>query len=163
MNTIEEQLWNYIDGNCSPAEKVEIEQKIASDASIELAYTELLAFNASLNSLTLAEPSMSFTRNVTEQVKLEIAPVTLKTKVNNAIIYAITGFFGIAIFAVLAYIVSQSKTNFTLPNLNFKLNFTNMVSPTALRIFLMVDLVLALIYLDSFLRKSKKLRTKKGG
>ena len=31
MKTIEEQLWDYIDGNCSPTEKIEIEAKIASD------------------------------------------------------------------------------------------------------------------------------------
>ncbi len=163
MNTVEEQLWNYIDGNCSSAEKIVMEQKIASDANVALAYKELIAFNASLNNLTLAEPSMAFTRNVTELLKLEIAPVALKTKVNNAIIYAITGFFGITIFAILAYAISQSKSNFTLPNFNFKINFTNIISPAALRIFLMIDLVLVLIYLDSFLRKNKNMNLKKVG
>ena len=30
MTPQEEQLWNYIDGNCTPVEKLEIEAKLAA-------------------------------------------------------------------------------------------------------------------------------------
>ncbi|TAH01736.1 MAG: hypothetical protein EAZ15_06775 [Sphingobacteriales bacterium] len=156
MSTAEEQIWNYIDGNCSPVEKFEIEQKLASDKSFTKLYNELLKINGMLlNDLPLDEPSMSFTRNLMKKINLEIAPIALKTKVNKAIIYVIAAFFGISIFIVLGYAISQSNSTFELPNLSIKLNFNQLANPIALRIFLMIDLVLGLVFLDSLLRSKK--------
>ena len=68
MNTIEEQLWNYIDGNCTPVERLEIEAKLAVNVQYYSMYQELLKVNEELNALDFEEPSMSFTRNVMEKV-----------------------------------------------------------------------------------------------
>jgi hypothetical protein len=164
MNTIEEQLWNYIDGNCNFAEKIEIEAKIKADLQYSTTYKELLLVNNELSNLELEEPSMSFTRNVMEQVNLELKPIALKTKVDNRIIYSIGAIFILSIVAIFGYVVATADLNFkfNLTQLNFDLYETKIINPTSIRIFLMVDLVLILIYIDSFLRKRKDTTQKKG-
>ncbi len=164
MNTIEEQLWNYIDGNCNFAEKIEIEAKIKADLQYSTTYKELLLVNNELSNLELKEPSMSFTRNVMEQVNLELKPIALKTKVDNRIIYSIGAIFILSIVAIFGYVVATADLNFkfNLTQLNFDLYETKIINPTSIRIFLMVDLVLILIYIDSFLRKRKDTTQKKG-
>lgn len=164
MNTIEEQLWNYIDGNCTFAEKIEIEAKIKANLQYSTAYKELLLVNSELNNLEFEEPSMSFTRNVMEQVNLELKPVALKTKVDNRIIYSIGGFFILSIITIFAYVITSADLSFKLdlPQINFDLYENKIINPTSIKIFLMVDVVLALIYIDSFLRKRKDTTQKKG-
>ncbi|MBY0543639.1 MAG: hypothetical protein K2P75_09560 [Sphingobacteriaceae bacterium] len=164
MNTIEEQLWNYIDGNCTFAEKIEIEAKIKTNLQYSAVYKELLLVNSELSKLEFEEPSMSFTRNVMEQVNLELKPVALKTKVDNRIIYSIGGFFILSIVAIFGYVIASADLNFKfdLPQINFDLYENKIINPTSIKIFLMVDVVLALIYIDSFLRKRKDTTQKKG-
>lgn len=53
--------------------------------------------------MELDEPSMSFTRNVMEAVALQPAPVSLKTKVDNQIIFSIAAFFVLSILAMVGY------------------------------------------------------------
>ncbi|RZL50914.1 MAG: hypothetical protein EOP00_01930 [Pedobacter sp.] len=155
MNTIEEQLWNYIDGNCTVEEKAEIEIKLVVNVQYHKVYQELLAVNAELNKLDFEEPSMSFTRNVMEQVNLELKPVALKTKVDNRIVYAIMGFFILAILAIFGYAIATSDLTFTSPfsKINFQLDTSKILNPTVLQIFVMVDVVLGLLYIDSLLRR----------
>lgn len=155
MSTIEEQILNYIDGNCSLAEKSIIEAKIASDKAYDLLYQSLLAVNQQLIGLELEEPSMSFTRNVMGTVKLELKPVALQTKINHKIIYGIAALFICSILFVLGYAIATSnfKTGFSTPKLPFSLAIDDYINPTLLKIFLFIDVVLALIYLDGFLRK----------
>lgn len=164
MNTIEEQLWNYIDGNCTFAEKIEIEAKIKTNLQYSALYKELLLVNSELSKLEFEEPSMSFTRNVMEQVNLELKPVALKTKVDNRIIYCIGGFFILSIIAIFGYVIARADVSFkfNLPQLNLDLYESKIINPTSIKIFLMVDVVLALIYIDSFLRKRKDTTQKKG-
>ena len=160
MNLIEQQLWDYIDGILSDAEKKDIESQIASNKDIKQQYEDLLAINSTLNGLEIDAPSMSFTRNVMESIALEPAPVVLKTKVDTRIIYGIASFFVLSILAIFGYVIST--TSFTMPNfnLNFSLNFNieNYITPTALYLFIGFDLIMALIFMDYFLRK--KLTTK---
>lgn len=162
MNTIEEQLWNYIDNNCSPNERTAIETELAINPQYQQVYQELLAVQQELNKLELDEPSMSFTRNVMEQVKLEPRPVALKTKVDQRIIGFIGAFFVLSILAVFVVAVANSKISFdfNLPKMNWGFDASKLAQPTFLKIFLLFDLVLALVYLDSLLRKK---RTQKKG
>ncbi len=155
MNTIEEQLWDYIDGNCKPEEKLLIEEKIRVNQEYHRTYEELILVNKELSNLNLDEPSMSFTRNVMEQVELEIKPVTLKTKVDQRIIYAIGSFFTVSLLCIFGYAIATSKADFNLPKIDFSFDSSKLFNPLYLQIFLMVDLVLGLLYLDSFLRKRR--------
>jgi len=162
MNKIEEQLWNYIDGNCTATEKTEIEAKIASNLQYSTMYNELMAVHNELNLLGFEEPSMSFTRNVMEHVNLELKPVALKTKVDNRIIYSIGAFFGLAILGIFIYAISITKMDFDfkMPTIDFHLD--KLVTSTSIQVFLMVDIALALVYLDSCLRKGRINAQKKG-
>lgn len=159
MTKQEEQLWNYIDGFCTNLEKAEIEARLKADEAFQQLYRQLLEVNKQLAiHLEIDEPSMSFTRNVMEQVQQEIAPVKLKTKVDKRIIYAIGGFFSLTLLAVLIYAFATITPNFTLamPNIKLETEMQSLFTFTTLKIFLFVDAVLLLIYFDSYLRKGLK-------
>lgn len=155
MNAIEQQLWDYIDGNLHEAAKKAVEEKIESDSEIKSQYEDLLKLNSVFAGLDLDEPSMSFTRNVMESVASVPAPVALKTQVDKRIIYSIGGFFVVSLLALFGYVLYNS--NISLPkfdfdaNLNF--NLDKYITPTVLYSFLFVDLVIGLVFLDQFLRK----------
>ncbi|WP_316807533.1 hypothetical protein [Pedobacter agri] len=155
MNTIEQQLWDYIDENLSVSEAKLIEDKINVDAEIKLQYEALLSLNLAFGKMELDEPSMSFTRNVMEGIALAPAPVTMKTKVNTNIIYGIGAFFVISILAIFSYALFNADIKFS--DLNFKINanfnLNKFITPTMLYSFLFADLVLGLVFLDYLLRK----------
>ncbi len=162
MNTIEEQLWNYIDGNCTADEKIEIEEKIAVNIQYHTIYQEILAVHNELNQLDFEEPSMSFTRNVMDKVNLELKPVALKTKIDNRIVYSIGAFFALSILGIFAYTIAKSSANFDfkMPTMNF--DVSKYINTTSIQLFLLVDVALGLLYLDSFLRKRNINAQKKG-
>jgi hypothetical protein len=162
MNTIEEQLWNYIDGNCTPEEQAEIAVKLTVDQHYYTTYQELLKVNDALNKLDFEEPSMSFTRNVMEKVNLELKPVALKTKVDNRIVYSIGGFFALALISIFVYALATSNFDyqFEFPKMSYSFELGKYINHTSLQIFLFLDVVLALVYLDGFLRKRNE--NKKG-
>ena len=155
MNTIEQQLWDYIDGNLDDSSKKAIEEKIESDAEIKSQYEDLLKLNLVFDGLDLDEPSMSFTRNVMESVALVPAPMAMKTKVDKKIIYSIGGFFVVSLLALLGYVFYNA--NLEMPQFDLKVNFDfnlgKYITPTAIYAFLFADLVIGLIFLDQFLRK----------
>jgi hypothetical protein len=164
MNTIEEQLWNYIDGTCTPVERLEIEAKLAVNIQYHSLYQELLKVNEELNKIDFEEPSMSFTRNVMEKVNLELKPVALQTKVDNRIIYSIGAFFVLSLVAIFGYALATSDFNlkFNMPTMNFSFDSGKYINRTSLQIFLFVDVIIALIYLDGVLRKKNISAQKKG-
>lgn len=158
----EEQLWNYIDGLCSVAEEQEIEAKLAADPAFEQLYFQLLEVNNQLEThLELDEPSMSFTRNVMEDVQHEMAPIALKTKVDNRIIYLIGGFFSLSLLGLLIFAFSTANFKMKMPDVNLTKNIDALVSPSAVMIFAVINAALLLIYLDSFMRKGMKKMPKK--
>jgi hypothetical protein len=162
MNKIEEQLWNYIDGNCTAEEVAQIKAKLLVDGQYQKVYEELLAVNKALDNLDFEEPSMSFSRNVMEQVNLEIKPVALKTKVDNRIVYSIMAFFLVSMLGIVGYVISQSDFSLSasLSKINFQFDTEKLITPTFFKVFLMVDVVLILLFIDNYLRKG--LTQKKG-
>ena len=163
MKTMEEQLWDYIDGLTTEAERQVIEGKIANDPQFSDQYHALLAIHQMMQQNELEEPSMSFTRNVMEQVALEPQPLALKTKVDPRVIYSIAAIFILGICSLLIYMLSNSTLSMqemAMPtlNINVNLNVTDLVNPMALRVFFCVDILLALIYVDRLLRNKKTVR-----
>jgi hypothetical protein len=156
MKTIDEEIWAYIDGSCSASESQRVAEKIASDDNYALAFQELSKLNALMASDELEEPSMSFSRNVMDAVAQEIAPKKLTTRVNNTIIYGIAAFFILSLSAIFIYILansSSSASEFRMPTANFSFDLSHILSPLSMKIFLMVDLALALVYMDRLLRR----------
>jgi len=166
MTKQEEQLWNYIDGFCSATEKAEIEEMLLTDERFHQLYVDLLEVNKQLAvHVEVDEPSMSFTRNVMEQVQREIAPVKLKTKVDHRVVYAIGGFFAFTLVSILVYAFATAAPDFTMKKMstfNLENKFDSLLDPTVISAFLFLNAILLLIYLDSYLRRGMMKTQKKG-
>lgn len=167
MNTqpsIEERLWDYIDGLASPEEKSAIEQLIESNIEWRRQYHELLEVHQLMsNSLELDEPSMRFTQNVMEDIaRYQIAPAT-KNYINKKVVWGIVSFFVLTIVGFLIFILGQMVTtggsgNTALPfNLDpDRLNFGKAFSSTYATVFVMINAVLGLVLLDMYLNNKKR-------
>ncbi|MBA3648628.1 MAG: hypothetical protein H0W62_08760 [Chitinophagales bacterium] len=157
MNTIDEQLWNYIDGTSSPEAVIAIEQMLHENPDIKKLYDEYISIHQHLKSVELEEPSLRFTQNIMDLVAFEPAPKIVKTKVDTRIIKGIGGFFLISILGLLVYTLSQiqwshpagSTFSFQMP----QVNWSNILNRNLLA-FLIIDEVAALFLIDKLMRKT---------
>jgi hypothetical protein len=160
MNEIEEKLWNYIDGTCTPAEQEAIARLIEQDGLYTKKYQELLALNQEFATMELDEPPMAFTYNVMETIRTENAMQPLKASIDKRIIKGIAIFFAVTIVALLVMAFSSIdfsgvKLNITMPA-NIKLPSTSgILSSAFMKWFLIFDVVLALFLTDAYLRRRK--------
>lgn len=160
QHNIEERLWNFIDGSVTVEEKTVIEQLLESDAVWKAKYHELLDINTMLQSSELEAPSLRFSKNVMEEIsKLHIAPAT-KSYINNKIIWGI-GFFFIALVAgFLIYGFGQmdwtSGTESSITKNINKIDFSKFFNNTLVNVFMMINIVLGLFLLDSYLSNKRK-------
>jgi hypothetical protein len=160
--TIEERLWDFIDGTCNAEEKTFIEQLIASNAEWKAKYKELLEVHQLMGSIDLDEPSLRFTRNVMEEIgKFQIAPAA-KSYINKRVIWGIGAFFLLSIAGFLIYGFGQvnwttasGDADALLPDIT-KVNFKGFFNNTYTTVFMMVNAVLGLALLDMYLGKKKK-------
>ena len=91
--TMEDRLWDYIDGLSSPAEKSAVETLIAAHLEWQRKYKELLNVHQLMTSSDLDAPSMRFSKNVMEEItRYQVAPAT-KSYINKNIIRGIGAFF----------------------------------------------------------------------
>ncbi|MBK9568996.1 MAG: hypothetical protein IPO53_03115 [Chitinophagaceae bacterium] len=160
QQTIEERLWNFIDGTAIPSEIPVIEQLLQSDEAWKKKYKELLQVNKLLKSSELDAPSLRFTKNVMEEIsRLHIAPAT-KSYINNKIIWGIGFFFIASLVGFLIYGFGQmglsvgEETSLSR-NLN-KVDFSKFFSNTWVNAFLMINVVLGLFLLDNFFTAKRK-------
>jgi len=63
-NNIDDRLWEFIDGQSSKEEKSAIEKLIETNKQWKEKYHELLELHQLVQSSSLEEPSLRFTRNV---------------------------------------------------------------------------------------------------
>lgn len=158
MNTIEEKLWNYIDGMCSEEEKKAIDKLIAQDEVYRHRYEGLLALNREFSKMELDEPPMPFTYNVMEAIRAEHAKQPLKAGIDKRIIKGISAFFIISIALLLVFVLST--LHMTPVNISGHLSgslklpdIKNYLNKPVLEGFLFFDLVLGLFLFDAYLRK----------
>jgi hypothetical protein len=156
MKSIEEELWNYIDGTCSIEEREAIDLLIGTDETYREKYLELLALNREIAAMEIEEPSMAFTYNVMETIRAEHAQKPLKAAIDSRIIKIIGGFFVFTIAALLIFMlvnINWSAGNVvTTPSFNVP-DMKNFLSGPILKGFLFFDVVLVLFLFDGFLRK----------
>jgi len=156
---IEIQLWEYIDGSCNSIDRQRISMLIEQDTVWKDKYAELLAFNADISkSMELEQPSMRFTQNIMDAVATQhIAPAT-KKYINKTIIRGIAAFFITILATVFGYALATahgSGTSF-LPKLNLNnLNLGRYVNSTTMMLFVAVNIVVGLVFLDTMLRTKK--------
>ena len=165
MNTdqnIESRLWDYIDGTMSVEERSFVENLVQTNREWREKYAELLQVHSLMNdSFELDAPSMSFTRNVMEEIgRLQITPAS-KKYLNSKIIWAIGGFFVLSLVGFIVYAFSQATwsndaTQSILPANIESMNFDKLFSSTYTNVFLMINTVLGLMLLDMYLGVRKK-------
>jgi hypothetical protein len=168
MQTIELQLWNYIEGTASQQEIIYIEQMIATDNVWQAQYKELQDLNQLLATrITLDQPSMRFSKNVMEQIVMVRALPSTIHYINKKIIRSIAAVFIFTLVALLVYsfIVNNhtaANTTATLPvNINNgiinNINFKVLLGGPWLKLFMMANVVLLLALLERVLRPGKKI------
>jgi len=159
MNNIEEKIWSYIDGSCTPEEHHQIKFMIEHDEGFRKVYEEIMSFDAELKTIELEEPPMAFTYRVMEGIRAEEARKPLKATINNRIIYGIAAFFLITIGALIIY--ALATVNWSAGNANssllsqVKLPELKM-SPVITKAFMFFGVVLGLYMLDALLRKPQQ-------
>jgi hypothetical protein len=166
--TLENRLWDYIDGLGSPAERSALEALIAENVEWQRKYKELLNVHQLMAGSELEEPSMRFTRNVMEEIaRHQVAPAT-KTYINKNIIRGIGAFFLSLIAGLLVYFFatlkwssgsSSSSPTVKLPSVNLegldKVDYGKLVSNLPVTLFMLITVVMGLVLLDLYLRRKK--------
>jgi hypothetical protein len=157
MNSMEEKLWDYIDGSCTEGEHKAITMLIEQDEVYRKKYKELLNMDQDFNLMELDEPSMAFTYKVMESIRAEHAQQPLKAAIDKRIILGISAFFIITIAALLIYVLGNvnwsSGESFKVPNQLNTDHIKNFLTGPVIKGFLFFDVVLGLFFLDNFLRR----------
>ena len=158
MNTMEEKLWNYIDGACTEDERKATGLLIEQDELYRRKYEELLALNQEFAKIELDEPPMAFTYNVMESIRAEHAQKPLKAGIDKRIIKVISGFFIVSIVLLLIYVLSTLhltpvNVSVHLPDSLKVPDIKNYLSKPVLEGFIFFDIVLGLFLFDAYLRK----------
>lgn len=113
-----------------------------------------------LSNMDLDAPSMSFTRNVMDQLEHELKPVPLSTRVDKRVIYSIAAVFILAVLGVLTYMGTQTELKFPVSDLDVSIKINVRVAKSTqhymLMAFIFIDLIIALFYFDRLLRRKLK-------
>ncbi|MBK0380319.1 hypothetical protein [Mucilaginibacter segetis] len=162
MNSIEEKLWNYIDGNCSIDEHKAIATLIANNEAYKSKYNELLLLNNEFTGMEMDEPPMAFTYKVMETIRTENARQPLKAAIDTRIILGISAFFIITVAALLVFAFSTvnwtAGTTIKTPELIKLPAIKSYFTGPLIKGFLFFDLVMGLFLLDNYLRKKSGLK-----
>jgi hypothetical protein len=163
--SMEDRLWDYIDGLSSPAERSAVDALITSNQEWLRKYRELLDVHQLMTSSELDAPPMRFTKNVMEEIaRHQVAPAT-KSYINKNIIRSIGAFFLSLITALLVYCLSQfkwsghSSSSRILPSYDLgldKFDYARVFSSLPVTLFMLVSVVMGLVLLDLYLQRKKQ-------
>ena len=161
---MEQRIWEFIDGHCSPAEKAAIASQLAENPIWKNKYNELKSVHEMLQQEELDMPSMRFTKNVMEEIsRYQVAPAT-KNYINKNVIRGITSFFLVMIVGLFIYFIGQihwssNSTGNLVPAFSLdanKLNWSKMLNNTYVNIFIGINTILGLILVDKYMQGRKK-------
>jgi hypothetical protein len=170
--TMEERLWDYIDGLSSPAERSALEMLIAENVEWQRKYKELVNVHQLMVGSELEEPSMRFTRNVMEEIaRHQVAPATT-TYINKNIIRGIGAFFLSLITGLLVYLFATLKWSslggshrsgspeVKLPSVDLKaldkVDLGKLSGNLPITLFMLITVIMGLVLLDLYLRRKKE-------
>lgn len=154
MKSMEERLWDYIDGTCTNDEKLAIEALMAQNHEWAKKHEELKAFNNDISAVEPDEPPMGFAFKVMEQIRSDEARTPLKTAVNTYVIKGIAAVFVVMITAILILAFANISLTFGNAAVDINIQGINIFADNAfLKIFSYLDIMLVLFFADTFLRK----------
>ena len=162
QEAMDDRLWDFIDGQGTPAQRSAIEELIATNQEWRNKYKELLEVHQLMNAVELEAPSMRFTKNVMEEIsRLQIAPAT-RSYINKRLIWGIGLFFitmviGFIIygFGLVDWTTTKDGESVISENLN-RISINNFLSNTWVNVFMMINVVLGLFLLDNYLTNKRK-------
>ncbi|MBD1393648.1 anti-sigma factor [Mucilaginibacter glaciei] len=157
MSSIEEKLWDYIDGFGTAEERQAVAKLIADDEAYGNKYRGLIKLNAEFAAIEVDEPSMAFTYKVMETIRTEHAQQPLKATVNRRIIWGIAAFFILTITALVIFAFGSADwhatANMKLPDSVSINKVPDLFTAPVVKGFLFFDVVLGLFLLDAYLRR----------
>ncbi len=155
---IELLLWEYINETCSASDRERISQLVANNPGWHAMYQELTALHASIaGNIESEQPSMRFTKNVMDTIaQTHVAPAA-RNYINTKLIKGIAGVFICSIVSMIVYTVAQSpeQTGNGAAFGGFKFNTGNQFNSTIFNVSIMVNIIIALLFLDSVLRRQR--------
>jgi len=161
---IEQQVWEYIDGSCSEADKARIASLIAQDESWGMVYHELQELHTGIKgNMELEQPQVRFTKNVMDAIALTKPIPAGKTYINRTIIRSIAAFFMITITSVLLYAFAtadwnapSTPDNTLLSGLNIPtIKLSELLNPTYINYLIGINVILFLVFVDMALRRKR--------
>jgi hypothetical protein len=163
---IEEQLWSYIDGSATAAEKTFVEKMLAANEEWKAKYREQLELHQLLmNETELEQPSLRFTKNVMDGIAGMQPKAATSTYINPNIIRSIAAFFIITIGGLLIYSLSQADWSssggsniISIDTSSLKVpqfELSKLFSSSVMNIVFMISMILGLMVFDGFLRRKK--------
>ncbi len=148
--SIDECLWDYIDGTCNTEEKAFTEQHIDNNNIWKARYIELLELNQAMDIVLEPEqPPMRFTKNVMDKIEnVRIAPAA-NTYINRKLVTGMAIFFGVLISGLLIYAFARTGW---ITNANKDIQFdAKKYIPVFVDVLLPGNIVLLLLLLDKYL------------
>ncbi len=105
MNRIEEmelQIWEYLDGTATPAQRLLVEKAIATDEDWKSKYDEIFMFHATLKGeLELEQTSLRFSKNVMDLVATMPMARPMRNYIDKKIVYLIGSLFGVVLMVLV--------------------------------------------------------------
>ena len=158
QQSIEQRLWEYIDGTSTIYESSAIEKLVAENEEWKNLYEEMLEIKQMLQASELEQPSMRFTKNVMEKISFHTNTV-VANYINKKIIWAIGLFCMILISCLLIYAFSLVKWDWKSGSaINFyfeKVEVSKFFNSTYGYTFMMINVVLGLVLVDKFLARRR--------
>ena len=160
-NIMEDQLWDYIDGNCSVDDIKFIKDLLDTNKVWANKYEELIKLHQLIGeSIRLDKPSSSLLPGVMKEVgEFRLAAIP-KRYINRNIIRAISTCVLFSIGALLT--VAFLQVNWSAPggvnaivSINFDFDYSKIFNSAYTNIFIMVNIVLGFILLDIYMGKRK--------
>ncbi|TCJ13786.1 hypothetical protein EPD60_11880 [Flaviaesturariibacter flavus] len=150
---MEMQLWEYIDGIATGAQKSAIERLLAENAAWRARYEELLETHQLLAATELETPSLRFSRNVMEAIAQEQIAPAARHYINNRVIWGLAGFFLALIAATIIYALGQGSAAPAPQGADelVRVDFSRLLDNNWVNAFLMINILLGLFLLDRFL------------
>jgi hypothetical protein len=162
QEAIEMQIWDFIDGRCSPAERAFVQAQIESLPSWKAAYAEITAFQQLLaEDLQADAPSMRFTKNVMEQIATTPIAAPAGAFLSSPIIKGLAAFFvlSLVVFVVgVLFLVNWEATStrtISLPQIT-TYKISDLFNNDTIWYGVGINIVLAIVLAEMVLRKKMR-------
>lgn len=154
---IEIQLWEYLDGTCGEADKNRLGQLISGNPVWKQYYIDISMLHTSISAgVVLDHPSLRFTKNVMDAAIKEQIALPAKKYINKTIVQGIAAILLIMIGSMFIYtLTTVTESNVTNNFLSYNINMGNILNSSFFIMIIPVNIVLALIFLESLLRRIK--------